>query len=94
MIGTIKSDGTVFDIDNKLVATFNSDHTLGDESGKAKLTITKDGQVSNASGIVSSWTEKGEFVNGPEASGFTIVPVDKNLFQTASVVMVLFFGIE
>ena len=94
VIGAIKSDGTVFDNDNKLVATFKSDQTLGDESSKPRLTISKNGQVSNKSVIISSWTEKGEFVNGPEPTGFTIVPVDKNLFQTASVVMVLFFGIE
>ena len=94
IIGSIKTDGSVLDNDHKLVAILTKDNILKNENGKIMFTITKDGQIINASGTIKGWTENGEFVTGTEKSGLTIVPVDKKLFQVASVVTVLFFGME
>lgn len=94
IIGSIKADGSFRDNNNDVVAILTKDNILKNDSSKTKLTITKNGQIINAAGNMKGWTENGEFVNGKEKSGFTIVPVDKKLFQIASVVMVLFFGLE
>lgn len=94
IIGSIKTDGSVRDKDNKLVAILTKDDMLQSKDGKTSFKITKNGQIINGSGNIKGWTENGEFVYGTEETGLTIVPVDKKLFQIEAVVTILFFGME
>jgi len=93
-IGKINKDGKLNDKDGKLLAKITEESILQDKDGQNLIKINENGTMDNGSGTYIKWTEKGELLKGTEKIGMVISPVDKESFQSASIILFLHFNFK
>jgi hypothetical protein len=89
-IGKINRDGALNDKEGKLLAKITEDTILQDKDGKNLIKIDKSGTMDNGSGAFIKWSESGELLKANEKTGMNISPVDKESFQSASIILFLY----
>lgn len=93
-IGKINTNGSLSDKDGKLIAKITDNNILQDKDGKSLIKIDKNGTMDNGSGTLIKWSESGELLKGNEKTGMQISPVDKKSFQSASIILFLYFNFK
>ena len=94
VIGQINHNGTVNDKDGNLLVKITDSNTLQGADGKDMGTIDATGKIDTGDGIVLEWSESGAFMKNGEKIEIQIAPVDQSSFQAASVVLLLYLGVQ
>lgn len=92
LLGVVHKNGTLTSKEGKVIASISSDGLLKDATGKTLVKIDENGKIDNGSGMYIQWTEKGVFMKGEENTGITMYPVDKDSYQTASLILFLYLS--
>ena len=92
LMAIISKNGNITSKDGKVVASFSDEGTLEDANKKPLVSIDKNGKIDNGSGKYIYWSEEGFLMKGEENTGISISPVNKNSFQTASIIMYLYLS--
>lgn len=93
LVGKVNKNGTLSDKNDQVLIKITDENIVQNTEGKALIKIDKNGTMHNGSGILITWSEKGELIKGTENTGITISPSDKHSLQTASVVLFTYLSI-
>ncbi|NHN27852.1 hypothetical protein FIA58_019415 [Flavobacterium jejuense] len=93
LIGMIDKEGTIITKHGTVLAEVMEDNFIIDGEGKTLIRIDENGAVENNSGEFE-WSANGELLKNDEPIGFKIFPVDKDSFQTASLLLFLHLSIK
>lgn len=93
-IGKINKDGTLNDKEGKLLAKITEENILQGKDGENLIKIDKNGTMDNGSGTFIKWSDSGELLKGDEKTGMNISPVDKESFQSASIILFLYLNFK
>lgn len=88
-IGTISKDGTVVDLNGKLLAMLRATSILEDSTGVPLVHISPDGTIDNGSGVKIRWTKNGNLKQGDSLLDVKLVSTYSSTRRAASIVYFL-----
>lgn len=94
LIGRINKNGSLTSKEGVVIAQISDDGILKDATGKPLIKIDNTGKIDNGSGKFIKWTDEGQFMKGDENTKITIVPANKDSYQTASIILFLYLSFK
>jgi len=93
-VGTISKDGSVVDLDGKLLAVLRETSILEDSTGTPLVSIAADGSMDNGSGVKIRWTRNGTLKQGNSLLDVKLVTAYSSVRRTASTVYFLINNLQ